>query len=75
MTQTIEYQREHKLENIKRTVDRIQARLNFCPTDIIAGKVTAQKLEYVFAGEAKRLERELKALYKVLPKDESNPQK
>ena len=75
MAQTIEYQRECRLENIRHTVDRIQARLNFCPDDIISGKITAQKLEYVFAGEAKRLERELKALYKVLPKEESNPRK
>jgi len=67
MAQTLEYQREHRLGNIKTTIDRIQARLNFCPADIIAGKVTAQTLKFVFDSETKRLERELKVLYKVLP--------
>ena len=65
----IEAQREHRLQNIRRTVDRIQARLNFCPSDIHSGKVTREKMEYVFAGEVKRLDRELKALYKVLPNE------
>ena len=67
MARTIESLREQRLNNIKQTVSRIQVRLDFGSTDIIAGEITSQKLEYVCACEIKRLERELKALYKILP--------
>ena len=70
MARSIESLREQRIDNIKQTVSRLQARLDFGSTDIIAGKITGQKLEYVFASEIKRLEREFKALYKILPKFE-----
>lgn len=71
MAQTIEVQRENRLYNLRQTIDRMQVRLDCCRADIITGRITAQKLEYVFAGETKRVELELKALYKVLPKTET----